>query len=172
MRRRVWIGFSLALISWVLLAPRGGHTSGSTQVSKTGEYYRFTLETPVMNFMTDPRTGRSGEQEYHHSARKQFEELLLTHETWIEKNVTVIRKEFGTSAKLVPYRPEFAFLSNYLLGRPLDAGKPPYRMSFMILFPDMGSLELAFGAAPSPQLHDAIAKRIKELFSAGPEGSS
>src|SRR5688500_14207240 len=113
-RQRVWIGLSLVLVVWVLLVPRGGHTSGSTQVSKSGEYYRLTLATPSKIFRADPETGESGEAEYHHSEKKRFEELLVTHAKWVEKNIAVIRKEFDAVAKLVPYRAEYPALSTYL----------------------------------------------------------
>ncbi|MBI2518981.1 MAG: hypothetical protein HYV97_01130 [Bdellovibrio sp.] len=114
----------------------------------------------------DSDTGPSSEQQYHEQARKEFERILVLYRTKIEANIAILRHEFGEKAQIVGYNQGHRLLNEFELG-PSVGSKPtgPCRMSFPIFFPDMGQLEISFGAPLTKALYQAIAERTKALFS-------
>jgi len=135
----------------VLLLPRGGATSGSTQVSAGGPYHRIVLSTPSMIFQDTAE-----EQQFHREARAELEAKLAAQRKNIERNVAALRREH----ELIAYKAELPLVTEY----DLEAVKGPCRMMFAISFPDLGSLELAFAAPPSKKTWEAVAARVRVLF--------
>lgn len=144
-------GLTLCAAAAALLLPRGGATSGSTQVHDTGRYYFIELATPSMIFR-DP----ADEQEFHRSARAELEAKLAAQKKNIERNVATLRREH----KLIVYQGDLPLLSE----QALDGAKGACRMSFPLSFPDLGSLELTFAAPPSKKTWEAVAARVTQLF--------
>ena len=142
-----------------MLAPIGGYTSGSTQVSQVGQYYRITFETPSISFATR-RHREPVEMNYHDRARKDFEQILAD-ETYIERNVAKLHSELEKTVPLAPWsasQPE-------LWGLDRGAPKPPFRMNFNVSYPRAGRLQLSFAKVPTEKQLDGIKARIQELFS-------
>lgn len=156
---------AVALAIGVFFASRGGFTSGSTRVSQVGGYYAIALETPSIVFEANPATGQSPEQAYHAEARKYFTETLARHKSWIEEKVALLRREFEEKGQIVAYDANHALLNGYQIDSPFDPKRTgPCRLRFPIFFPDMGELELSFANPPAKGVREALAGRIKALF--------
>jgi len=144
-----------------LLGAQGGHTSGYTRVTRQGPFHSISLETPSIEFARDPETGESGEQRFHAQANTSFEALLDKHGPRIAAAVDTLKKEFPAISERNPAAP---VLSVYQLQGGVSPPKGPCRMTFPISYPDSGALELSFKKPPERKTHDAIAERVKALF--------
>lgn len=142
---------------------QGGHTSGSTQVTQAGDYYAFTLATPSIDFAPDPMTGESPEQNYHARANDSFNKLLEKNKSKIKEKVQQVMDEYKEKIKFVPYKKTYPLLYDFHLDKK-DTKKEPVRMIFEVMFPEMGSLELAFSLPPDKATFETLKEKIAVIF--------